>query len=288
MTPIQKKLSVAALIAFVLCAVSFLPSVRNPSAPQAFQSALLNPAYVPDVDRIDMGLGTSAVTLEKTDGQWTVTEEQMTIRADEKLIQKFLAAASRVRDMYAISDNDGQPSDASVTLCFSRGDTVYTKAYFFGENTLTGRVMLAVSSQNALYETENDLSPFLRPTVRYWAKPELIQSVAEPQSFVWQERGAPPVVISNASPGFSQTAHDIMVLRHGTVVPAENGSFIPAAELTVIGDGVRERVQFVSQDDGSFRCEYATSGDPLADKLSAAVEISGWTYERLQKIFSGQ
>ena len=288
MTIVQKRLAVAALVAFVLCAVSFLPSVRNPSAPKAFQSALLNPAYMPDVDRIDIWQGASAVTLEKTDGQWTVTGEQMTFRADEKLVQNLLVATSSVRNMYRISDSDGRPSSASVGLSFSHGGTVYTKAHFFGENALTGRVMLAVSSQDALYETENDLSPFLHPTVRHWAKPELVQSVVVPQSFVWQEPGKPPVVIGGASPGFSQMAHDIMVLRHGAVVPAGSGDSVAAAELTVIGDGTRERIRFVSQDDGSFRCDYAATGDPLSERLSAAVEISGWTFERLQGIFSGK
>ena len=163
---------------------------------------------------------------------------------------------------------------------------MYTKAYFFGENALTGRVMLTVSSQDALYETENDLSPFLHPTVRYWAKPELVQSVTAPQSFVWQESGKPPVVISGASPGFSQAAHDIMVLRHGAVVPAERGDSAAAAELTVIGGETHEQIRFVLQDDGSFRCDYAATGDPLSERLSAAVEISGWTFERLQGIFS--
>ncbi|MDE7227242.1 MAG: hypothetical protein K2N31_02865 [Treponemataceae bacterium] len=286
MTIVQKRLSVAALVAFVLCAVSFLPSVRNPSAPKAFQSALLNPAYVPDVDRIDICQGASTVTLEKTGGQWTATEEQMTFRADEKLVRNLLAAVSNVRRMYKISDNNGRPSPPSVVLSFSHNDMMYTKAYFFGENALTGRVMLAVSSQDALYETENDLSPFLHPTVRYWAKPELVQSVTAPQSFVWQESGKPPVVISGASPGFSQAAHDIMVLRHGAVVPAGSGRSVAAAELTIIGDGSREQIRFVPQDDGSFRCDYAATGDPLSERLSAAVEISGWTFERLQGIFS--
>ncbi|MDE6737026.1 MAG: hypothetical protein K2J50_05955, partial [Treponemataceae bacterium] len=271
-----------------LCAVSFLPSVRNPSAPKAFQSALLNPAYMPDVDRIDIWQGASAVALEKTDGQWTVTGEQMTFRADEKLVQNLLAAASSVRKMYIISDSDGRSSSDSVVLSFSHDDMMYTKAYFFGENALTGRVMLAVSSQDALYETENDLSPFLHPAVRYWAKPELVQSVTAPQSFVWQELGKPPVVISGASPGFSRSAHDIMVLRHGAVVPAGSGHSVAAAELTVIGDETREQIRFVPQDDGSFRCDYAATGDPLSERLSAAVEISGWTFERLQGIFSGK
>ena len=288
MTVIQKRLSVAALVSFALCAVSFLPSVRNPSAPKAFQSALLNPAHMRDIDRIDIWQGASAVMLEKTDGQWTVTGEQMMFRADEKLVQNLLAAASSVRNMYRISDSNGRPSSASVGLSFSHDDMVYTKAYFFGENALTDRVMLAVSSQDALYETENDLSPFLHPTVRYWAKPELVQSVTEPQSFVWQESGKPPVVISGASPGFSQAAHDIMVLRHGAVVPAGSGHSVAAAELTIIGDGSRERIRFVPQDDGSFRCDYAATGDPLSERLSAAVEISGWTFERLQGIFSGK
>lgn len=288
MTIVQKRLSVAALVAFVLCAVSFLPSVRNPSAPKAFQSALLNPAYVPDVNRIDICQGASAVTLEKTGGQWTATKEQMMFRADEKLVRNLLAAASNVRRMYKISDSNGQPSAPSAVLSFSHNDMVYTKAYFFGENALTGRAMLAVSSQDALYETEDDLSPFLHPTVRYWAKPELVQSVTVPQSFVWQESGKTPVVISGASPGFSQAAHDIMVLRHGAVVPAGSGHSVAAAELTVIGDGSRERIRFVPQDDGSFRCDYAASGDPLSERLSAAVEISGWTFERLQGIFSGK
>lgn len=284
---VQKRLLIAALVAFVLCAVSFLPSVRNPSAPKAFQSALLNPSYVANVDRIGMCLGTSAVTLEKTDGHWTVTEGQTTIRADEKLVQNLLSAASRVRNLYRISDSGGRPSSASATLSFSRGDTTYTNASFFGENALTGRVMLVVSSQDALYETESDLLPFLHPAVRYWAKPELVQSVAAPQSFVWQEAGKPPVVIGGASPGFSQAAHDIMAVRHGAVVPA-NGHSAATAELTVIGDGVREQIRFVPQDDGSFRCDYAATGDPLAEKVSAATEISGWTFGRLQGIFSGE
>lgn len=285
-TIVQKRLSVAALVAFALCAVSFLPSVRNPSVPKAFQSALLNPAYVSDVGRIDICQGAFAVTLEKTGGQWTATEGQMTFRADEKLVRNLLTAASSVRKMYIISDNGGRPSYASVMLSFSHGDTMYTNAYFFGENALTGRVMLTVSSQDALYETESDLSPFLHPAVRYWAKPELVQSVAAPQSFVWQESGKTPVVIGGTSPGFSQAAHDIMVLRHGAVVPAERVHSVAAAELTVIGDGTSERIRFVPQDDGSFRCDYAASGDPLSERLSAAVEISGWTFERLQGIFS--
>ncbi|MDE7140553.1 MAG: hypothetical protein K2O09_07370, partial [Treponemataceae bacterium] len=126
MTIVQKRLSVAALGAFALCAVSFLPSVRNPSAPKAFQSALLNPAYVPDVDRIDICQGASAVTLEKTDGQWTVTEEQITFRADEKLVRNLLAAASNVRRMYKISDSDGRLPSPSAVLSFSHNDPMYT------------------------------------------------------------------------------------------------------------------------------------------------------------------
>ncbi len=287
MTAEQKRLSVDALISFVMCAVSFLPSVRNPSAPKAFQSALLNPARAPDVDRIGIRQGTSSVTLEKTGGQWTVDDGQTIVRADEKQVQNFLNAAKKIRKMYSISDSNGRPSHTSVTVQFSRGNNMYTKADFFGENSLTGRILLEVSSQDSLYETDNDLSPYLHPTVRYWAKPELIQSVAAPQSFVWQEQGKSPVVIDGASPGFSRAAHDIMALRHGAVVPAGSGDSV-VAELTVIGDGARERIRFVPQEDGSFHCEYATIGDPLAEKLSAAAEISGWTFERLQGIFSGE
>ena len=286
MNALQKKLSVAALIALALCGISYLPFVREKSAPRAFPTALLNPAYADTVSRIVIGQGAYTVTLEKTQ-TWTATDGQTTVRADSTVVQRFLDAAVSIRNMYIISDRRDQVSPSSVRVLFQDGDTMYTQVDFLGENALTNRIMLAVSSQDAVFETENDLAPFLQPTVRYWAKPELIQTVDAPASFVWQEAGKKPVTVSKASEDFAQVAHDVMALRHGAVVPVQDDGSAQVAELTVSGEGARERIRFVPQGDGSFHCAYTFSGTENRS-LSVAFDISGWTFERLRGMFSGR
>lgn len=304
MTALNKKLFVGALVAGIACAVSFLPFARNPSAPKAFDSALLNPSHRDDVTEIvimqEMNFvqinDPPTLTLKKVvpDGQkeawWTASDGLTTVRADKKLIENVLKNIISVRKMYIISDKfeTGKKTTPShQALIIRNDDTSYTKIDFFDTNTLTNRIMFGVESANSLFETADNFSQFLQTNVRYWAKPELVQTVDEPVLFVWKETGCGAVTVAQYSPDFASVAHDVMALRHGAVVHTQKSLQGQTAVLTIGAGEYRERIFLCPQDDGSYRCEYAFVGTPSpSDALHFAFEISGWTYERLQKIFA--
>lgn len=317
MTTLNKKLSVIALILFLLCAFSYLPFVRQKSAPKAFQSALLNPSHKDEVTEIVIekkGDGTDAadftdgsdgmngansgrkIVLQKAFGDaqkafWTASDGLTTVRADKKVVENLLTNIIKIRKMYEISDNNMNVSFLSTsrtTLIFQNDSKMYTKLSFFGTNSLTNRLMLSTESKPSLYETEDDISQFLQPTVRYWAKPELVQTIDEPVSFSFQEKGRSPVTIDHQySADFAEISHDVMALRHGAVLPVQSPAATErTAVLHIIApDGAQESVSFYQQSDG-YLCTYDCNPHSSADTVSFSFEISGWTYNRLKAIFT--
>ena len=320
MTSLNKKLAVLTLVSFFLCAFSFLPFVRQKSAPKAFQSALLNPSHREDVTEIllsckdDNGTssaqrgentkethGNAAISLKKhaaSIGQdssfWTASDRLTTVRADEKLVKNLLDNAIKLRKMYTISDSKKQWASldsASFVVQYRNNNTMYTKIDFFNTNSLTNRIVFTVEAQRNVYETEDTLSQFLTTDIKYWAKPELIQTISTPISLIFQENGKNPVKITDFSPEFERISHDVFVLRHGAILlPTDSKSFgeslsqASAATLTVLDEkGDSERISFYLQKYG-YRCEYSFSPD-ASDNLHFAFEISDWTYDRLKTIF---
>ena len=299
---LNKKLSLLAVLSLLLCIISFLPFVSEKSAPKSFQSALLNPSYREEVTEIIISSGGNALSLRKHEKGWIVNSENLAIQAEQKLIKNLLDNAIKVRKMYKIVDSiKGKEtySSQSVSLQFRNNIKVYTKIDIFSLNSLTNRLSFSVHGKDFLYETADDFSQYLQTNVSFWANPSLVQLISSPFSIVWQEKGEKICRFNENSNDFSKKVHDLLLLRHGAILPAEPDQSLPEkfSSLTLSDpEGNSEFISFIPAGDGSFRCQYrwnfnassATGGTEkvFADSLHFAFEISGWTFDRLKEIFT--
>ena len=334
MTSLNKKLSAIALILVVFCIVSFLPIVSKKSAPKPFQSAFLNPSHKDEVTEIVLTfqqkenernsygetLEEQFISLKKMDvgsgaGKtlWIADDGLTTVRADEKLIENLLINLTKIRKMYTISDSKGNQGPYICAATIRNDDKMYAKIDFFATNSLTNRIMLGVENKKSLYETDDTVSQFFQTNVSFWSNPGLVQMADAPISFIFQENGKNFAKIDEFSSEFAKKSHEVMVLRHGMILPPQvnerfageprqSDAIDPSARLTVADkNGFSEVISFYARGDGSYRCEYRFFGENrtvrqadevhaadtlrFTDDLRFAFEISGWTYDRLRSIF---
>lgn len=304
----HKLLFAAAVTAVCACIVSFLPVTSRTKLPKAFQSALLSPTHKDEISRVTIAAPNGdMLTLSKTGAVWTVSDGESTAPASKKTVETLLYNSTRIRKLYKIADSAEKIGKrvSFYTLTFGN----YAILHVYPTASLSNRIALASESKPIVYETEDDLSAYCTTELSafadehlFWGIQTVVSAAARFQSDATEEQKAAYIRKTETDAGFADFAAKLLSLRHGTILPLHKErsteSLPVSAEITLSDASARTVTMTLykqeSENSLSYLCtaRYTPSPADTAEEQKAmqafsyATEISGWTFSRLQELFT--
>lgn len=178
------------LALLLLLLLSFMPFMRG-RRPQARDTALLNPAYRATVSRIELScreeghlFGRRTVCLYKQGGLWLGNSSdgngEFVWPADAQAVERLLDYAAAIAKAYEKStsrkdwDAFGLKDGDAFSLCFYGGSKKLLSSLYFGnEDSLTRRVYVRSSADDAVYALDSEIGTLLSAEESFWADPFL-------------------------------------------------------------------------------------------------------------------
>ena len=273
------------LAPLVILFVALLPFVRQKSAPDTQDTALLNPKYASQVHSITLSFQDDSVdlfhrhkiTLVNCEGMWVGADsinDSLIWPADSQSVENLISLASTVTTMYKRSDRVTSwkefgldDSDAFCLTFYGEADSVLSQLYFGREDTLTQRIAVRTSSRGTVWDCPSDIMTYLTLNQSFWADPYIF-----------------PRLLTGLSDAESSS-----LLRRGLI---QNALCEGTADLTLnkdFCDGSVLRLSLYKQDDGSYLVNAVCAPGPADSDYRArtvrainySYAISAWTYERL-------
>ncbi|MBQ9239621.1 MAG: DUF4340 domain-containing protein [Treponema sp.] len=299
----NRVLRAVALLEAAIAVLSFTPVSRLHQRRPAETTAFLNARYVATVAEFCIEQKTETLTLKRLPaGNWLGTNGSIIFPVDSERMERFIAALTTPRKLYLISSRvhalERYELDTALTTTVSYRNNMnsYTKVDFGNQNSITARRRCMIAGRTGIYETADDIAPFLSVRANDWADPYLVSPVMfgtttaeDIQSISFTSDGTATYLTSGTA-AFSAAVRTMLSLRHGALVPiSQHGETTDGARLVMgKGDGSAIYVSFAPRADGGQTVMLsapsgATSSAPAP--FSYAVEISAWTYERIAALF---
>lgn len=285
---------------------------RNSRAPEAVSSALLNPARVGSVAEIRISDAGGGITLRLEGGIWTGRQDGVVFPVAADTVEAFLGKASRIRTLYAVSSGEasapgrfGLDGESALEVSFVARDGAVVSRLFFGSSNYSGHRIHVRTDDSPVYETDDDLFPWLETSARRWADMSIVPlaaagAVAGDVQRILAQRGETGRVLYPDDAGFQEAASALLSLRGGRILPAgevttatDGNGAGPLLFLRLdMGNGGTVSIRvFAAQASSGEEEEYLVlpevqpgAGGAAASVcrgFSYALGISGWTYGRL-------
>ena len=309
-------LAAGCLICIAGLLVQFFTQITEPDS---VMSALLNTKYVPDIRQIVISdfAGQKSVTLEYVSGDcWTGTDGEIVFPADAAMIQNFITAAAGMRTLRIVSQAQdtrtmfGLDGNSAVQIQFYTTDAVCCSDLYFGNSNYSGKRLYVMTPDSPVYETENDLFPWLDAGAKHWAEMTLISGsflgitdASQIQRIV-AVTGGHSAIYMPGTEVFSETSELFLSLRGGALLPpgVVPAGMEPVATITVdTGDGGTAGLYFydtggdADRNSGIYVVTETKPGAavpaPVQDasgNLRYVFEISRWTWDRITRQLAGQ
>lgn len=321
---LNRLLIIILLFSFVFFVTTVFVSNKSFSKESSFETALLNPKYKNDVFSILIeDEDGNAITIERKDSFYIASKNEISAAADKKITESAIENFSRLRKVYKSVKKNIQESKADFvenkesvhknTQINNKGNTIsfYNKSgevlsslTFYSADNLLNRITFETEGKNHiknLYETDNDLSQFLKADFNYWAEGELFSEVKDPVKITYtlfNENGSALsslTEITDSDTGFNTKAAAILKLRHGNIIEGKNAQGLDDKKLysrLTVEDG-KGQVLYIDfiENGSSYLCIKRIKEMPAALggrkeaflPLNAVFEISGWTVRNLEE-----
>lgn len=264
-------------ISFLLCILSFITVKKGERS--AVKSALLNPAYKDKVQALIIQSTEDIITLRNENNWWTCEKQGIYTYADTKTIENLISNLTKLRNLYKISDridakvslNLTDDTARIVTVIDNRGNSV-SKLYFGFDDSLTSRINTSTERGKVSYETEDDISPYLKTDLNFWTIPEIFFAVKNPSNLSLSKNDL----------------HTLKSLRHGKI----HSSIKLPVDCTRVNSvlikgqyNISQKIDFYFHQtvDGP-EYFYTQNIEPEIINNNAVFEISQWTYDRITKL----
>lgn len=283
----DKILVCAAVVLALIFPLSFLAEKKTNSL-KTYETAFLNPKNENQIQKIEIESAGSNILLEDRNGFFTGSNPEKTyvFPAEQKTVKNFISALKKVRKISKIEDSGAILNDKNYSFKIS-----YTLKNGSSTSILIGKTditetkrFIIIPGNSGVFKTESDFEPFLTTSADFWVCPEIVWNFSEKteseeiQKISWKKDGKTAVFIPSAK-DFLKNADLILSLRHGKLAPVqdfdENSDFL---EIEFTSGEFSVRIVPGAED---FILVYKNSG------MNYAAEISGWTYGRINEIFSG-
>ncbi len=265
--------------------IALLPFIRQKSAPDMQETAMLNPKYASQVHSIKFSLQDDSLdlfhkhtlTLINADGMWVGGDslnDDVVWPADSTCVNNFISLASTVTTMYKRSDrvtswkDFGLEDDEALCVTFlGEGDTILSELYFGREDTLTQRIAMRTSARGTVWDTPSDISTYLTLNTSFWADPYIF-----------------PLMVTGLSSSEAASS-----LRRGLLQQSlceGESDFVLQRDFS---GGTELVLSFYKQTDGSYLVNAVCRAGPAASAYQKKIletvrysySISAWTYQRI-------
>lgn len=283
----DKILVCAAVVLALIFPLSFLAEKKTNSL-KTYETAFLNPKNENQIQKIEIESAGSNILLEDRNGFFTGSNPEKTyvFPAEQKTVKNFISALKKVRKISKIEDSGAILNDKnfSFKISYTLKDGSRTSILIGKTDITETKRFIIIPGNSGVFKTESDFEPFLTTSADFWVCPEIVWNFSEKteseeiQKISWKKNGKNAVLIPSAK-DFLKNADLILSLRHGKLAPVqnfdENSDFL---EIEFSSGEFSVRIVPAAED---FILVYKNSG------MNYAAEISGWTYGRINEIFSG-
>lgn len=283
----DKILVCAAVVLALIFPLSFLAEKKTNSL-KTYETAFLNPKNENQIQKIEIESAGSNILLENRNGFFTGSNPEKTyvFPAEQKTVKNFISALKKVRKISKIEDSGAILNDKnfSFKISYTLKDGSSTSILIGKTDITETKRFIIIPGNSGVFKTESDFEPFLTTSADFWVCPEIVWNFSEKteseeiQKISWKKDGKTAVLIPSAK-DFLKNADLILSLRHGKLAPVQdfdkNSDFL---EIEFNSGEFSVRIVPAAED---FILVYKNSG------MNYAAEISGWTYGRINEIFSG-
>jgi len=280
---------VTILLMFLSVCVLLVPSERR-FKEKTFTTAYLSSDIAKNIDEINLTGAGLALKLKKVQDikdkrkSWIAEfGESFSFPVDSTTMESFITTLTKVRVANEVSkkmeswDNLGVGENAFVVEIFS-ASTVPMRLYFGKTGMGSSRISFRSEKSVSTYQAENDIDTFLQTDPSFWADPYLIagnERNKEDLQFVMFEKAYSGRELANI-------AENLISLRRGLLCEEkeEKDEADSVLEVHFLSGNVI-KLSFYNAD-----TLYFVKSELKDEKISYWFEISAWTYQKLQEIFT--
>ena len=281
---------VTILLVFLSVCAFVLPKERR-FKEKTFTTAYLSSDVAKNIDEINLSGAGFALKLKKVEGKkdekksWIANlGETFSFPVDSTTVESFISTLTKIRAVNEVSkkadswNNLGVGENAFVVEIFCASD-VPVRLYFGKSGMGSSRISFRSEKSVSTYQTENDIDTFLQTDPSFWADPYLIAG---------NERNAEDlqlVIFEKTYSGreLAKIAENLLSLRRGLLCGEENTEKSEADAVLEANflSGNAVKMSFYSADS-----LYFVKSEMKDEKITYWFEISAWTFQKLQEIFT--
>ncbi|MBO5137707.1 MAG: hypothetical protein J6B81_04330 [Spirochaetaceae bacterium] len=279
-------------------------------------SALVNPKYIEQIVFCRITSPSGNIEFSKESGLWIGRQKDTVFPVAEGFMDSFLKSVCEVRELYIVAENPTEKQLESFNLSYNQSvqvdymlaDKTMCSSLSFGGNNYSGQRIYfyakptsfaTIDSSVVVYETKDDIFPWLNSSAKHWADMNLI-----PQTLLGnaKESDIQYLVVSYSKSdfsilpsqnGFFEIVSKLFSLRGGSILPlsATEGAELEATISLETGTGGIATLQLLKKIDETetlfFVVPQITPGvenkavSSAASACSYSLEISQWTYNAL-------
>lgn len=278
----------------ILYSFSFLKKPTVDSR-KSLKTALVNPKYKTEIDKIVIKNDENSITLEKNNSFWEISSSEnpfIILPADSQKINSFLEKLTSIIDVYKIADKKNNEENYNL-------DKNAYDFNFYVKNELSGRILfgkqdfsktkryVTSESNKKIFEMEDTMQNYLSVKTNSWSEPFIIsQQVLNSIKKDDVQR----IIVNNSekytrnSKNWDEYVSKLLDLRQGGIISQEINFDLLEYQLKLELGNKNEITIFVykTQNEQEFALKNVYFNSSTNTKSEYYSLISGWTFSKLK------
>ena len=264
-------------------------------ARKSLKTALVNPKYKTEIDKIVIKNDENSITLEKNNSFWEISSSEnpfIKLPADSQKINSFLEKLTSIIDVYKIADKKNNEENYNL-------DKNAYDFNFYVKNELSGRILfgkqdfsqtkryVTSESNKKIFEMEDTVQNYLSVKINSWSEPFIIsQQVLNSIKKDDVQR----IIVNNSekytknSKNWDEYVLKLLDLRQGGIISQEINFDLLEYQLKLELGNKNEITIFVykTQNEQEFALKNIYFNSSTNTKSEYYSLISGWTFSKLK------
>lgn len=262
---------------------------------KSLKTALVNPKYKTEIDKIVIKNDENSITLEKNNSFWEISSSEnpfIKLPADSQKINSFLEKLTSIIDVYKIADKKNNEENYNL-------DKNAYDFNFYVKNELSGRILfgkqdfsqtkryVTSESNKKIFEMEDTMQNYLSVKINSWSERFIIsQQVLNSIKKDDIQR----IIVNNSekytknSKNWDEYVSKLLDLRQGGIISQEINFDLLEYQLKLELGNKNEITIFVykTQNEQEFALKNVYFNSSTNTKSEYYSLISGWTFSKLK------
>lgn len=262
---------------------------------KSLKTALVNPKYKTEIDKIVIKNDENSITLEKNNSFWEILSSEnpfIKLPADSQKINSFLEELTSIIDVYKIADKKNNEENYNL-------DKNAYDFNFYVKNELSGRILfgkqdfsqtkryVTSESNKKIFEMEDTMQNYLSVKINSWSEPFIIsQQVLNSIKKDDIQR----IIVNNSekytknSKNWDEYVAKLLDLRQGGIISQEINFDLLEYQLKLeLGNkNVITIFVYKTQNEQEFALKNVYFNSSTNTKSEYYSLISGWTFSKLK------